>query len=128
MPKSSFLFYFSFFFLQDNGDVLLFYWSDNHRPADKSNSRSDLSNKVMFERECLSFKVTKLVVERVLNIIDINSELQKVCDLVQQRHEQLTKTLGGDEGRVAYRNFLRADLHGTTLSHTTSLRQAYDMT
>ena len=23
---------------------------------------------------------------------------------------------------------LKADLHGTTLSHTTSLRQAYDMT
>ena len=23
--------------------------------------------------------------------------------------------------------FLKADLHGTTLSHTTSLRQAYDM-
>ena len=25
-------------------------------------------------------------------------------------------------------NFLRAYLHGTTLSHATSLRQAYDMT
>ena len=25
-------------------------------------------------------------------------------------------------------HFLRADLHGTTLTHVTSLRQAYDMT
>ena len=27
-----------------------------------------------------------------------------------------------------HRRFIKGDLHGTTLSHTTSLRQAYDVT
>ena len=30
-------------------------------------------------------------------------------------------------GMFMLRIYVKADLHGTTLSHTTSLRQAYDM-
>ena len=54
----------------------------------------------------------------------------KNCNFREKRNSQAIneRENGRQNTDKEDENILKTDLHGTTLSHTTSLRQAYDMT